>query len=698
MSNEGSSSKLNNSQWIVENSKQIATNVSELVMAWARDIYTGEAVYIGELGKDRRGASCNCECISCKAKLVAVNVAKNDFIVRPHFRHPAGTERDNCSVLTARAAALKMFTELGLIELPSYRKSGSFTGFSGKTYNAWVNIPSEKVTVRAFHLRDGVTAELTLEDGRKIRVVLVGEFDAITSNSNSENETRNPITSIRLCVDSPDVAGMDPAELRKKLVILLQQGQWCDYWNEAQISIQAKDLAATEANNLMDWSSEDELQDLLPSTASELLKRETLLHLKAKQILAKAKFLKVPGVVIEASAELPNNEVLERQQTLNACDIQIESAELEKAQGNVRPDVLINTLPNDWWSGGQLMVEVTVTNHIDSERLLRIRKKRIPALEIDLSKLGGFVTEEQFTRILLIELQSKRWLSRSFTNDAQVALERRIEDEAESRWDSYRELKLENEARERTLKQPLSELISEYLQSIEAFADVREKTEKQRSAHILAQASTKLKDSIFQPVQEYYQYEEWMQFRAKTLVWRNFQSAGSSDLIGRKGCIIERLLSIRKNRPIGYQLDTIWQVINSIQVEGDRAACWHTLFLIAIRVYQPTLSKEHKERLRFWRSTVNDSLLNGESKYRRSQIYDSFLAVLFPEMADLLRQPLPNKINSDFHRFVVSGGAKKRNALSADEAAYWLEGKEYEDWARRNPERAKEWENGMKSS
>lgn len=698
MSNISSSSKLNNSQWIVENSKRIPTNLSELVMAWAKDMLTGEAIYIGELGKDRRGASCNCECISCKANLVAVNAAKNDFIKRPHFRHPAGTERVSCSVLTARAASLKMFTELGLIELPSFQKSGSFIGFSGNSYNAWVNIPSEKVAIRSFSLRDSVTAELTLEDGRKIRVVLVGEFDAVTSNSNSEVEARNPVTTIRICVDSPDVAGMNPSELRKKLVILLQQGQWCDYWDEAQLSIQAKDLAAAEANNLMDWSSEDELIEMLPSTASELLKRETLLHLKAKQILAKAKFLKVPGVVIEASAELPNNEVLDRQQTLNACDIQIKSAELEKAQGNVRPDVLINTLPNEWWSGGQLMVEVTVTNHIDSERLLRIRKKGIPALEIDLSKFGGLVTEEQFTRILLIELQSKRWLSQSFAHAAQDALERKISDEADSHWDRYRELKLENEIRERTQKQPISELLSEYLQSIEAFADIREKMEKQRDAHILARNSTELKDSIFQPIQEYYDRQEWMQFRAKTLAWRNYQNAGNSDLIGRKGCIIERLLSIRENRPIGYQLDTSWQVINAIQIEGDRAAHWHTLFLIAIRVYRPTLSKAQKERVRLWRSSVKDSLQDGEPKYRRSQIYDSFLAVLFPEMADLLRQPLPNKIDSDFQRFVVSGGAKKRNALSADEAAYWLEGKEYEDWVRRNPERAKEWEHGMKSS
>lgn len=698
MSNISSGSKPDNSQWLVESSERIPMNVSELVMAWARDIETGEAIYIGELDKDRRGANCNCECISCKANLVAVNAAKNDFIKRPHFRHPAGTERDNCSVLTARAAALKMFTELGLIELPSYRKSGSFIGFSGKIYSAWLNIPSEKVAVRAFHLRDSVTAELTLEDGRKIRVVLIGEFDALTSNSDSENETRNPITTIRVCVDSPEVAGMDPADLRKKLVILLQQGQWCDYWNEEQLSIQAKNLAATEANNLMDWSSEDELLELLPSTASELLKRETLLHLKAKQILANAKFLKVPGVVIEASAELPNNEVLDRQQTLNACDIQIESAELEKAQGNVRPDVLINTLPNDWWSGGQLMVEVTVTNHIDSERLLRIRKKRIPALEIDLSKFGGLVTEKQFTRILLVELQSKRWLSQSFVHAAQDELERKISDEAESHWDRYHELKLENEIRERTQKQPISELLSEYLKSIEAFADIREKTDKQRSDDALVRSIAEVKNSPFQPVQEYYDYEEWMQFRAKTLVWRNFQSASSSDLIGRKGCIIERLLSIRENRPIGYQLDTIWQVINSIQGEGDRAAHWHTLFLIAIRVYKPTLSKEHEERVQLWRSKVKNSLQNGEPKYRRSQIYDSFLAALFPEMADLLKQRLPNKIYSDFHRFVVSGEAKKRDALSADEDEHWLNGKEYEDWARLNPERAKEWESRKKST
>jgi hypothetical protein len=83
-----------------------AETVRDLIMAWARDQDTGEPVYIMELSADRRGMRSRCVCPSCLGPLTAVNAAKSQFIKRPHFRHPPGTEKHSCSIVAARIALL----------------------------------------------------------------------------------------------------------------------------------------------------------------------------------------------------------------------------------------------------------------------------------------------------------------------------------------------------------------------------------------------------------------------------------------------------------------------------------------------------------------------------------------------------------------------------------------------------------------
>lgn len=92
-----------------------------LVQAWARDTLTGEPVYIMELGPNRRGGHCGCECPSCDQPLTAVNAAKSEYIKRPHFRHPHGAAKSECMFLAARLAALQLLREQGLLELPARR-------------------------------------------------------------------------------------------------------------------------------------------------------------------------------------------------------------------------------------------------------------------------------------------------------------------------------------------------------------------------------------------------------------------------------------------------------------------------------------------------------------------------------------------------------------------------------------------------
>jgi hypothetical protein len=52
--------------------------------------------------------------------------------------------------------------------------------------------------------------------------------------------------------------------------------------------------------------------------------------------------------------------------------------------------------------------------------------------------------------------------------------------------------------------------------------------------------------------------------------------------------IISRILSIRCGTGVEYKFDNAWAVINAIRCDrGESALKWHTLYLIAMRTYQP---------------------------------------------------------------------------------------------------------------
>jgi len=132
---------------VVQRGSAPRQTLAELVMAWARDTETGEPRHILELGVDRRGAKCGCECPSCGLALTAVNAAKEEFVKRPHFLHPEGAERNACMLLTARAALLRQRQVDGWLELPRRRVSSKVAGLSGQFHEAWVELPAEKLHI-----------------------------------------------------------------------------------------------------------------------------------------------------------------------------------------------------------------------------------------------------------------------------------------------------------------------------------------------------------------------------------------------------------------------------------------------------------------------------------------------------------------------------------------------------------------------
>ncbi len=302
-------------------------DTSNLVMAWAKDTETGELRYIFELGPDRRGAKCCCECYSCGLPLTAVNAGKTKWIRRPHFRHPEGAQRDACLILSARAAALEQLKHLDTLTLPARRVGESITGLSGRRYNAWISAPPEPVRIVNFKEKDKVSAILTLDDGRQLLVSLTGQIEAL------DGETSVP--TIRLGVDDPKIAAMSPAELKSRLHLLVEQATWCGHWKDAELATQARETARIEADNALDWLDDTEFPELRAG-----ISRETVLHLLAKNILEQEQRIRLPSLIASVELRLPRGRAEYRETVVKGQAVHLGLVTLEKQIGRTRPDVV----------------------------------------------------------------------------------------------------------------------------------------------------------------------------------------------------------------------------------------------------------------------------------------------------------------------------------------------------------------------
>jgi hypothetical protein len=603
-------------QWIVSGPEEAPPlAIGDLVMAWALDRATDEPRYIGELRAHQGGKRCNCECLSCGLPLVAVNAGKRTFVIRPHFRHPEGAEKDSCAVLSARALALDALRGVDVIELPRRRQSRRVAGLSGQYYEAWVELPAERVRVLDFAFQDRVSGILTLDDGRRLRVELTGSLGPDSAHAASPL-----VPTIRLVVDDPSIAAMPPGEIRKRLQLLVEGATWCAHWADEELRREAEAAAREAARDALDWLEDS---DDLPEGLNPEVRRETLLHRKAKEILEREKRIRLPDLTVELDAATDDGNVLSRSFSLLGRIVGLESVALEKSLGRIRPDVLANTVTAPGWPAGPVLVEVTVTNTINDERLERIRSHNLPTLEIDISRMGGVVTEAEFARLVVEEHAGKRWLHHPRLVEETARLERDLAAAVEDGNQAIRAL-LDRDERRRALRQvPADQWAAQYLDAVLDHATLRERREGDAG---LRQAVERAFDRVLEC--------------AEGLAMHGYNEAQDRDLYGWRGNILERILSLKLDRAVGYQLSTAWQVINAILQEGPNHFQWHTLYLIAIRRYSPTLTPSQAERVAAWRNKVWRSIEDGERMYERSRKYDRLLGLLFPEMAGALAKPL----------------------------------------------------------
>lgn len=648
--------------------------LSDLVMAWARDSATGEPRYILELDKTRRGAKCGCECPSCGAVLTAVNAAKEEFEVRPHFRHPAGVQRDECLVLTSRAALLRQFEAGGWLELPRRRISASTMGFSGVTYDAWIEQPAEKLHISQVSYRDRTQAVITFDDGRQLVVLLTGMLRQ-SSNDPADSVTL-PVATVILDVEDPSLASMDPDELRSRLRLLPNVVCWRNHWNDAELLGQAKRKATHQAQFELDAPPDDfePPPDLPPE-----LKRESVLHYEVKRILSEERRIWVPGLHVEVSVPGVDSTSISLHWTEPAQVLSLDYVDLEERFGRLIPDVTCKAWPE---GGGRvlwpLFIEVAVTNLVDAQRLAKIREQREAALEIDFSRTGGRVNRDQLKRLVIDELSLKRWLYNPLLEEQQAQLQAaaqaKASEEAAARL-AHREAVADR--KQATLAAPLDGLATEYVAAAiamhDAFANTGadgRQTEEQRAAELMA--------------------KERMADIADKLAMRGFPEASNAELIDDKG-ILARILSCKLGRPVGYRVANVMSVLNALwQTQGARRS-FHGLTFIALGVYAPALKPDQAARVELWREEVRQSIRNKEATYLRDPGYDRLLSLLFPDMAEALSKPGGKRQGTEqsfantsrrayFIEHQPRADRAKGRLLDTPPGQWWLKGRDLLAW------------------
>lgn len=675
-------------QLVLQDGGSARQALADLVMAWARDSQTGEPRYILELDAQHRGAKCRCECQSCGLALTAVNAAKAEFVRRPHFRHPEGAQREECLVLASRAAALRQLQVDGWLDLPRRLMSAQAIGLSGEIHEAWVERPSERISITDVDFRDRTVAVLTLDDGRQLRVELTGTLDA--GADLVLDGAGHPVPTILLAVDDPSFAGMAPDELRRRLKLLPNGLCWRAHWSDLDLAGEAAAAARNDALFYFD-DVPDELD--LPQDLPAALKRQTVLHHEVMKLLAASQRLNVPGWVAETESIWPDGRLTRRRFEAESKLLTLELIQLEQRFNNIVPDITCKARSAE---GGTVLwpffIEVTVANQITAERLERIREAGQPTLEIDLSLAGGRIDRERLRQLVVEELTVKRWLFHPEQAQRAAVLSGELAEElakAQAAADRRAELRA----------MPVPELAYRYLDSALQLADAEsaegpDGRQPPKAADDARAARSSLADVI--EAFEAYGYPE----------------AGDANLIGTHG-IVSRVLSIQLARPVGYRMENIAGVLNAIaQSKGVRLA-ETSIYLIAVRAYRPPLSGKQQAWFEEWAERVRDSLKRGEPTYLRDPIYDRFLSTLFPTMAPMLasrgakRRLETAPAHGDWRAAKRAGLPTRHRALFLENSPrmsggwqgyldtrpgdQWLRGRDLAEWRKANPESAKRW-------
>ncbi len=582
-----------------------ADSLRDLIMAWARDQDTGEPRYIFELDADRRGNKSRCICPSCLEPLTAANVAKAEYIRRPHFRHPPGTEKHSCSIVAARIALLKEIQADGWIQLPQSRRKATATGLSGQTYEAWVAAPAEKMRIANVNFQDHARALLTLDDGRQLEVLLTGSAAMSTSNEICACLTIN--------VEDSEVASLSPEEIRKRLTLMPDWLCWQSHWQDNVLDAEAQGLLHIQMIEAMEVPPSDLDLSNIPAE----LRRETVLHYLAKQILRDAGEIQVPAIHHEVSRHATTGAVFTRTWSKPEATLTLTNIELECRLGNIVPDVVCDAQDELGNCLTRLCIEITVTNTIGDERRTRLQQGGDATLEVDLSQTGGRLNLAEFKDMLVREIAFKNWIWHPEASAALIELEKQVLDDVQK---EQIETKNSQNWREEVLAMDVGEIGRRYLAAVTAYLqepDHLDNSESGASRHELASKQS-----------EMYRLADMLEIHGYL---------GGKRINKRQAArILARFLSLKQDRGVGYRVKTGFEVLNAVWQSRDGNRQDIPMYLAAARLWKIHLSDKQAETVQMWRREVKASIAAREAKYLRQPINDRLLALLFPDLAGAL--------------------------------------------------------------
>ena len=128
---------------------------------------------------------------------------------------------------------------------------------------------------------------------------------------------------------------------------------------------------------------------------------QTSLHLAAKDILATAKTMMLPPVILS----FPNSD--KKVKIREGIRLNFDRVELERKQGEIIPDIVV------YCGNRKLYIEIFVTHKIDEIKLKKIKEQDISTIEIDLSNTDREVTKKDLEQILYNENLNKKWIHNS---------------------------------------------------------------------------------------------------------------------------------------------------------------------------------------------------------------------------------------------------------------------------------------------
>lgn len=372
-------------------------------MAWAVRRASRQPVYIGKLRREDKGLACDCVCPACEAPLQAVAPGLQATSTRvPFFRHHQAQQGPGCKHRVAELAALKLFAERGIIEIPAPRGSAAVVGFSGKVYEkARVgDVVVEKIVSK--RVISDIEVELTLASGRTVILTLRGEQHM--------GEFGSAHAVIQIHVTDPEIAMMSEEEILQQARFSPRFLQLIAHADRSRLDLLAADDARREALEQLDIAPED-LH--LPKGATAKQASESLLHWAVKDSLLTVGYLRTPAFRHVESVMCADGKPYTAEVTLPELTLELSDIEWEVQHEGFRPDIVCWAVDRQGGLGRfRLLIEVAKTSTVTATKLARIRAAGLACLQIDVYKFArsGEVSLSEVRPLVANDVAAKEWL------------------------------------------------------------------------------------------------------------------------------------------------------------------------------------------------------------------------------------------------------------------------------------------------